>query len=84
MEKYYFRINDKGIPQRCEFDYKITISSDECLLCENNQGHDFFEGWVKCICYDYFLENKILREKNEMLEKQIIDLLTNKYMEDSK
>ena len=64
MEKYYFRINDKGIPQRCEFDYKITISSDECLLCENNQGHDFFEGWVKGVfVMIIFLKNKILRRK---------------------
>ena len=83
MEKYYYRINEKGIIQRCEFNHTIVINSNECLLCENNEGHDNIDGWIKCYCYHLFLENKILNQKNEMLEKQIIELLTNKYMEEN-
>jgi hypothetical protein len=84
MEKYYFKVYETGIVQRCEFNHNIFINSNECLLCENNEGNDNEEGWVKCYCYHNYIENKILREKNEMLEQQVLDLLTNKYMEENK
>ena len=76
MEKYYYRIDQNGICQRCENFMNIRISSDECLTCVHNEGYDFAEGFVKCYYYHLFLENKLLREKNEMLETQVLDLLT--------
>ena len=68
MEKYYYRVNKLGIVQKCEFHIEKRIVSNQCLLCENNEGYDNIDGWVLCHCYSNMLENKILYKKCKELE----------------